>query len=104
MKKLKRQKKTKFGLKIPSQAQKYQKIDEDGEEIWEIHKIIDKREGRFGENEYLVKWKGWSEKYNTWEPESHFPEGIDKYKEYFHFRRKRFSDLIKEFDEDDANG
>ncbi|RWS14775.1 nucleolin-like protein [Dinothrombium tinctorium] len=39
-----------------------------GERVFAAECIIKKRI-RKGKTEYLVKWKGWSTKYNTWEPE-----------------------------------
>ncbi|RWS31556.1 chromobox protein 7-like isoform X7 [Leptotrombidium deliense] len=39
-----------------------------GERVFAAECIIKKRI-RKGKVEYFVKWKGWSPKYNTWEPE-----------------------------------
>lgn len=41
---------------------------EQGDQIFDAEAITKKRE-RKGRVEYYVKWKGWSPKYNTWEPE-----------------------------------
>ncbi|MCI4375947.1 hypothetical protein PGIGA_G00115500 [Pangasianodon gigas] len=39
-----------------------------GEQVFAVESI-EKRRVRKGRFEYLVKWRGWSPKYNTWEPE-----------------------------------
>ncbi|XP_035741854.1 polycomb group protein Pc-like [Vespa mandarinia] len=39
-----------------------------GDRVYAAERITKKRERR-GKVEYFVKWKGWSKKYNTWEPE-----------------------------------
>jgi len=43
-------------------------IDEEGEEVYEVERILDKR--RVGERWlYLVSWKGFGPEHNSWEPE-----------------------------------
>ncbi|XP_076001708.1 E3 SUMO-protein ligase CBX4-like [Genypterus blacodes] len=39
-----------------------------GEHVFAVESI-EKKRSRKGRIEYLVKWRGWSPKYNTWEPE-----------------------------------
>jgi hypothetical protein len=39
-------------------------------EEYEVEKIVDKRT-KNGVTEYLVKWKGYEEDENTWEPTKH---------------------------------
>ena len=41
---------------------------EAGEE-WMVEAILERRAGSVGD-EYLVKWQGWTEEHNTWEPEA----------------------------------
>merc|ERR1711915_567353 len=38
------------------------------EEIFFVEDIVDKRKDRNGNDEYLVKWKGFDSDSNTWEP------------------------------------
>ena len=41
--------------------------NENGEN-WPVEAILEQRVGATGDIEYLVKWQGWTEEYNTWEP------------------------------------
>ncbi len=43
-------------------------LDDLGEQVYDAEAITKKRV-RKGKVEYLVKWKGWSPKFSTWEPE-----------------------------------
>lgn len=43
-------------------------------EFYNIEKILDRRGSANGSFEYLVKWKNYAHKFNTWEPIGHlFP-------------------------------
>lgn len=37
---------------------------------YEVKKILDLRKDKNGQLEYRIKWTGYSNKYNTWEPKS----------------------------------
>ncbi|XP_018023425.1 chromobox protein homolog 2-like isoform X2 [Hyalella azteca] len=45
-----------------------------GERVYAAECILKKRQRR-GRLEYLVKWKGWSSKHNTWEPSENILDG-----------------------------
>jgi len=47
-------------------------IDEDA---WEVKRVL-KRRRRLGMTEYLVRWAGWDEKYNSWVPEDDISEEL----------------------------
>jgi hypothetical protein len=53
-----------------------------GERVFAAEKITKKRL-KNGQTEYLVKWKGWSSKYSTWEPEENIldPRLIEIFKD-----------------------
>ncbi|KAG1140257.1 hypothetical protein G6F37_009837 [Rhizopus arrhizus] len=44
-------------------------LDDDETSYYEVETIRDKRTLHDGTKEYLIKWKNYSESYNTWEPE-----------------------------------
>ncbi|XP_034543793.1 E3 SUMO-protein ligase CBX4-like [Notolabrus celidotus] len=53
-----------------------------GEHVFAVESI-EKKRSRKGRVEYLVKWRGWSPKYNTWEPEENIldPRLLDAFQE-----------------------
>ncbi|XP_061736628.1 E3 SUMO-protein ligase CBX4-like [Nerophis ophidion] len=61
-----------------------------GEHVFAVESI-EKKRSRKGKREYLVKWRGWSPKYNTWEPEENIldPRLLDAFED-----RERQEQLI----------
>ena len=56
------------GEAIAEEPQPVEAAEEPEEEEYEVERILNKRIKK-GKVEYLVKWKDWSSKYNSWEPE-----------------------------------
>ncbi|KAL1006085.1 hypothetical protein UPYG_G00067720 [Umbra pygmaea] len=61
-----------------------------GEHVFAVESI-EKKRNRKGKIEYLVKWRGWSPKYNTWEPEENIldPRLLDAFQ-----NRERYEQLM----------
>lgn len=43
--------------------------EEDADKEYEVLRILDVNVKKNGKREFLVHWKGWSSRFNTWEPE-----------------------------------
>uniref|UniRef100_A0A1A7YXH3 Chromodomain protein, Y-like 2 n=1 Tax=Iconisemion striatum TaxID=60296 RepID=A0A1A7YXH3_9TELE len=51
-------------------------------DLYEVERIVDKRRNKKGKWEYLIRWKGYGRKEDTWEPENHLlhcEEFIDQF-------------------------
>lgn len=53
----------------------------DGDEVWEVEKILAERK-RKGHVEYLLKWAGWDDEWNTWTDEKELHNMEDLLREY----------------------
>ena len=42
-----------------------------GNDVYEVERILDVREDPKAGREFLIKWRGWPTKWNNWEPEAH---------------------------------
>ncbi len=72
--------------RVPPKKQKIEiseDEDEDPDAEYEVERLIDCREKRNGTREFLVHWKGWSKKFDSWEPEDNLScqDLIDKFLE-----------------------
>ena len=56
-------------------------MDIDQEEEWEVEQILNRRV-RQGKTEYYVRWKGFSEAHDSWEPEAHMLHAQAKVTEF----------------------
>jgi hypothetical protein len=48
---------------------------------YEVERILEHRK-RKGQKEYFVKWKGWPDSYNQWEPEENLINAPDVLRDY----------------------
>lgn len=57
--------------------------DDEDEEEYEVERIIEVHFKKDKKREFLIRWKGFSAKEDTWEPEEHLncPELINKFME-----------------------
>lgn len=44
--------------------------DEEDEEEYEVDRILEVQHKKNGDRHFLIHWKGWASKFNSWEPES----------------------------------
>ena len=60
---------------------------EDSTEEYEVETILQHRRKNKG-YEYLVKWSGWTQRYNSWEPESNLSHSPEILKDYWRLKEK----------------
>ena len=73
---------------IPRGSERFRSFDKKGNEVWEVEDVLEEEVKEDGKTWYLVKWKGWSHKYNNWEPPQSFIGDIKKLKENFKIEKK----------------
>ena len=73
----------KVQLVCPELIEKYENPLEDEEE-YSIERIIGKRTNRHGKIEYLVKWRGYPDTEDTWEPKANMdcPDLIEEFENH----------------------
>ena len=62
--------------------------DEEDEDRFVIERIVDANERPDGVMMYCVKWRGYPDEQNTWEPESHF-DSSRCIQDYWELQKKR---------------
>ena len=61
-----------------------------GDDVYDVERVLDRRKNNAGFWEYFIKWKGFPDHDNTWEPGSHLSkEAISKYWRSIGLTRKR---------------
>ncbi|XP_078050916.1 suppressor of variegation 3-9 isoform X2 [Augochlora pura] len=73
-------------LKVILKDIKYEKrngvnVSHSENDLWEVESILGKKEIN-GQSTYLIKWKNWSNKFNSWEPESNLINCSDVLEEF----------------------
>ncbi|KAK6993691.1 histone-lysine N-methyltransferase SUV39H2 [Biomphalaria glabrata] len=63
------------------------------DENYEVEDIVDHCTEQ-GENFYLIKWKGWDDHFNSWEPEEHL-QCTKALRDYFEYSKKTGKNLRK---------
>ncbi|XP_030621790.1 chromodomain Y-like protein 2 [Chanos chanos] len=55
-------------------------------DLYEVERIVDKRKNKKGKWEYLIRWKGYGSKEDTWEPEHHLLHCEEFIEQFNHLR------------------
>ena len=59
-----------------------------GNDVYKVERILDVREDSQAGREFLIKWRGWSTKWNNWEPEAHI---LDRRMIHRFYKRTRYT-------------
>lgn len=74
--------------KFEGSGKELSNIDWDMSDVYEVESVVKQRVEKDGTNEYYVKWKGYSAKDNTWEPESNLINGMEPCEALVDWRKK----------------
>jgi hypothetical protein len=61
-------------------GQELYKVAVSGETVYYIENILKTRQKKGRDKEYLIRWEGYDEKFDSWEPESSIVNLLDDYK------------------------
>jgi transposase len=61
----------------------------DDPEVYHVERLVDRRTRRGGRVEYLVRWRGYGEEDDTWEPRAHLMAGAERMVRDWERRRRR---------------
>ena len=67
----------------PAPPRKVQAEESEDEETFEIEKVLNHRVTKKG-LQFLIKWKGYTEEHNSWEPESSVADSAWSVRDYYH--------------------
>ncbi|CAB07241.1 Chromobox protein homolog hpl-2 [Caenorhabditis elegans] len=75
---------------MSSKSTKRAKIEDPKDNVFMVEKVLDKRTGKAGRDEFLIQWQGFPESDSSWEPRENLQcvEMLDEFEREFSKREK----------------